>query len=410
MAAIRLYYEDAYLTETVTDITACIEEEGRMLVTLKESLFHAQGGGQPADRGTIDGVPVLDVFDREGELYHVVERAPEKREGVVLKLDWDYRYDVMRQHTGQHLLSAAILHRFGVTTTISRGEDFVNQIDLERPLSDEQLREAERDANAVMAEGRKVRGFFVKPEEMEQYKDQLRKAARPHDLIRLVEIEDYDLMGCGGNHVRSTDEVGLIRVLYAKDVSDQKTARGCFRVYFLCGDRALQDYGEKVASFRRLSLLLGCDPDALEGRVEQLHAAYERLSARAKEMEAELEGLAVARLLGEAREAGELTLIRAALPGRDTKGLKAVAEAVIKERRCLLLLTGSGENGTAVVLAQPKGYSGHKLGERLKALLAETGAKGGGSPFFAQATLPAGEEAARAAERFFDALEAEIGG
>ncbi|MBQ2697480.1 MAG: alanyl-tRNA editing protein, partial [Clostridia bacterium] len=163
MAAIRLYYEDAYLTETVTDITACIEEEGRMLVTLKESLFHAQGGGQPADRGTIDGVPVLDVFDREGELYHVVERAPEKREGVVLKLDWDYRYDVMRQHTGQHLLSAAILHRFGVTTTISRGEDFVNQIDLERPLSDEQLREAEREANAVMAEGRKVRGFFAKP-------------------------------------------------------------------------------------------------------------------------------------------------------------------------------------------------------------------------------------------------------
>ena len=100
MAARRLFYEDAYLKECVTDVLSAAPCKEGVAVTLKESLFHAQGGGQPADRGWIDGLPVLDVRERDGELLHVLPKAPSRETGVRCELDWDWRYDLMKQHTG----------------------------------------------------------------------------------------------------------------------------------------------------------------------------------------------------------------------------------------------------------------------------------------------------------------------
>ena len=127
MAANRLFYKDAYQRQCTTDVVSVTEGKDGVAVALKESLFHAQGGGQPADRGWIDGLPVLDVRERDGELLHILPKAPSRETGVLCELDWDWRYDLMKQHTGQHVLSAVIEQLFGSATNISRGDEFVNQ-------------------------------------------------------------------------------------------------------------------------------------------------------------------------------------------------------------------------------------------------------------------------------------------
>ena len=88
MAANRLFYKDAYQRQCTTDVVSVTEGKDGVAVALKESLFHAQGGGQPADRGWIDGLPVLDVRERDGELLHILPKAPSRETGVLCELDW----------------------------------------------------------------------------------------------------------------------------------------------------------------------------------------------------------------------------------------------------------------------------------------------------------------------------------
>src|SRR5699024_1261358 len=128
------------------------------------------------------------------------------------------------QHTGQHVLSAVIEQLFGSATNISRGDEFVNQIDLEHALSPGQLVQAQRESTRILREGRAVSAFLVTPQELEAYLPRMRHAISPHESIRLVEIEELDLMGCGGVHVKNTAEVELIKVLGAKNVAGQKGA------------------------------------------------------------------------------------------------------------------------------------------------------------------------------------------
>ena len=407
MAARRLFYEDAYLKDCVTDVLSAAPCKEGVAVTLKESLFHAQGGGQPADRGWIDGLPVLDVRERDGELLHVLPKAPSRETGVHCELDWDWRYDLMKQHTGQHVLSAVIEQMFRSSTNISRGEEFVNQIDLEHALSPGQ---PQREANRILREGRAVNAFLVTPQELKAYLPRIRHAVSPHESIRLVEIEELDLMGCGGVHVKNTAEVELIKVLGVKNVAGQKGARGEMRVYFLCGDRVMQDYDAKNEAFYELSALLGCEPEALPDRVRDMKGQLDRQGRLLREREERLLSLEAAALLQGLRRRGEHLVARAPLPGCAMRELKGIAEATAAQKPCVVLLSGESEGMLPVVLLQPKGYSACHMGTLLKPLLEATGAKGGGGPLFAQTTLPDTPQARTALQDCFDAAERALEG
>ena len=410
MAANRLFYKDAYQRQCTTDVVSVTEGKDGVAVALKESLFHAQGGGQPADRGWIDGLPVLDVRERDGELLHILPKAPSRETGVLCELDWDWRYDLMKQHTGQHVLSAVIEQLFGSATNISRGDEFVNQIDLEHALSPGQLVQAQRESNRILREGRAVNAFLVTPQELKAYLPRIRHAVSPHESIRLVEIEELDLMGCGGVHVKNTAEVELIKVLGAKNVAGQKGARGEMRVYFLCGDRVMQDYDAKNQAFYELSALLGCEPEALPDRVRDMKEQFDRQGLLLREREERLLNLEAAALLQGLRRRGEHLVARAHLPGCAMRELKGIAEATSAQKPCLVLLSGESEGTLPAVLLQPKGYSTCHMGTLLKPLLEATGAKGGGGPLFSQTTLPDTPQARAALQDCFDAVERALEG
>ncbi|MFL5271666.1 MAG: alanyl-tRNA editing protein, partial [Anaeromyxobacteraceae bacterium] len=229
---LRLYLDDPYLARFEAEVTGERRVGDRAGVTLSRTAFYPEGGGQPADRGTLGGAEVVDVQEVDGEVVHLVAgAAPTGRvEGV---LHWRRRFDHMQQHHGQHLLSAAFEAALGARTVSFHLGDEACTIDLDAPpsrLGAAALEEVERRANETVWRDLPVVARDLAPDELARIA--LRK--EPTKGSRVVLVEGVDASPCGGTHPRRTGEVGAIALLRAA-----KWGQGS-RVEFACGGRVLR--------------------------------------------------------------------------------------------------------------------------------------------------------------------------
>jgi alanyl-tRNA synthetase len=237
----RLYFDDPYLTGFAALVVERLVHEGRPAVVLDRSAFYPSSGGQPHDTGRLNAIPVLDVVEREenGPVVHILAAALEA-EQVEGEIDWPRRFDLMQQHSGQHILSAASLQLLGATTAGFHLAEEYATIDLDRaPLSIAQLAEVEELANSVVVQNRPVVARFVVDEELRGLP--LRKPVNHSGPVRVVQMGAFDCSACGGTHVRATGEIGLIKITRAERRGTET------RLEFLCGRRALRDYDAKNA-------------------------------------------------------------------------------------------------------------------------------------------------------------------
>jgi len=244
----RLYYDDSYLRHFTAQVVESTKVKGRPAVILDRTAFYPTSGGQPHDRGLINGIPVINVIERkDGTVVHVLEEPlPGEVTTVEGEIDWERRFDHMQQHTGQHILSQACLQRLKAETVgFHLGADYAT-IDLNKaPLSEKKLEAAEALANAVVFANRPVVARFVSKEELAAMP--LRKPPAVEGPIRIVTVEGFDWSPCGGTHVRATGEVGVIKIV-------RYERRGAeTRLTFLCGERAWRDYHQKNRLLRRLA-------------------------------------------------------------------------------------------------------------------------------------------------------------
>jgi alanyl-tRNA synthetase len=393
----RLYLADSGLLEFDAAVVRVAQEGGRSAVVLDRTAFYPEGGGQPADRGTLGGVPVVDVREEGGEILHVLGgEAPKGR--VSGRVDAARRRDHVQQHHGQHLLSAAFEARAGARTVSFHLGDETDTIDLDAPaasLGPAVLREVEAAANDLVFRDLPVTARELSPEELARLP--LRKP--PAKGTRVVVVGDLakgeiaDASPCGGTHPRRTGEVGAVAILRA-----QRWGAGT-RVEFVCGARvvrALAAAGERLAGAAEA---LRCAP-------AEVPQAAARVAEEAQARRKDAERLAVALAAGEAERlasagAGPVRAVLAPPAPGAPAYLRAVAAALAAKGRVALL--GAVEDGRAhLAFARPKGQGPH-LGELLRAAAAAVGGKGGGSPDAAQgsgpdvAKLEAALDAARAA-------------
>jgi len=210
--------------------------EGKTAIVLDKSIFYPDGGGQPADRGTIDGVALLDVRDNDGEISHLVAAAnavklkPGKAECL---LDLRRRRDYTALHSGQHILSGTIISMIGAPTVSMHLGDETYTIDVDTPeMSDEFLVTVEEAVANVIEENRPVTVHLCPPEDIGSFP--LRKVPpMGEEVIRVVEIEGCDIIACCGTHVKRTGEIGLFRIHGAEKY------KGMTRVSFSAGRRLL---------------------------------------------------------------------------------------------------------------------------------------------------------------------------
>jgi alanyl-tRNA synthetase len=394
----RLYYDDATLIRFAGRVVERLQWEGQPAVVLDRTAFYPTGGGQPHDTGTLrpnhspGAVAVIDVIEREadGAVIHVLAQPLEVDE-VEGEVDWERRFDLMQQHTGQHILSAAFLERFGASTVGFHLSEGYATIDLDRaPLSAEELAEAEALANSIVFENRRATARFVPDEEVPSLP--LRKPLAHQGPVRIVEIPGFDCSACGGTHVQATGELGLIKITRSERRGEQT------RVEFLCGRRALADYDAKNR------MLMDLAREFTVGHWEVADLVH-RLDGDLRETRRELRSTRDALLDAEATAlwhqgptVGPARVVQAHIPGGTPDDLKHLGQRLVSHPQTVALLA-AGEAGSKgfFTFARSDDLEVH-MGALVRQACEIIGGRGGGRPEFAQGGGPRGDNIGQALE------------
>ena len=378
MTTERLYYHDSYLREFAARV---LERgpDGRRLY-LDRTAFYPASGGQPHDVGWMAGVPVVEVVEEDERVAHLTAEPVEGPE-VACRLDWARRFDHMQQHSGQHVLSAALVELFDVQTAGFHLGAEAATIDLATAtLEPQQLAAAESRANEVVFENRPVRVSF---EEASADLD-LRKPSERPGRLRIVAIEGLDRSACGGTHVRATGEIGPILTRRLD------RAHGGVRVEFLCGGRALRRARADFEALSRVARVFSAPLEEAAGLVEAQSEALQAAERARRKLAAEVAGFRGRELYAAtAPDAAGLRRVLKTLPkGAIDDELRATAQSFTAQARAIYLAVI--EDPPAVLLAASKDAGLH-AGEALKAALARVGGRGGGSVTLAQGSAPSRE-------------------
>jgi len=343
MPPIQAYERDPRLTGLDTEVVASGEEGGRSFVVLADTVLYPEGGGQPADRGTVGGVAVVDVQRVEGAIRHYTAgHAPSG--AVRVELDWARRFDHMQQHTAQHLLTAVADRRFGWPTTAFHLGEHASDIELDTPSIDA-ARVAELE-EAVAAEIRAARSVTARRVSAEAYAAlEVRSRGLPEGHagdVRLVEIEGIDVNTCGGTHLASTAEIEALQLL------DTESLRGGTRLSWVAGGRLRRLHAAHHHRNARMRALLGSSdeelPARLEAKLEQLKEAERTVRALREEL---ADAAAVALV---ARPDG---LLAGHWAAHDLPFLQRVAREVgrLAPERAVFLTAGEGDTGAFLLAA-----------------------------------------------------------
>ncbi|ANU14127.1 Alanyl-tRNA synthetase family protein [Planococcus halocryophilus Or1] len=366
----KLYYEDSTVFSTEVHVIDSGEDETGYYVVLDQSCFYPEGGGQPADTGEIGLATVWDVQLINGEIRHYTDiELPKERFSA--QLDEQRRRDHMQQHAGQHLLSALFEDTLGLKTqSFHLGKERVT-IDLDLDIATkEQLQEIEKKANELIGQALPISTRWVTSEKAQTLK--LRKPPVVDGAIRLVEIEGIDLNACGGTHPKNTAEIGLLKL-----ISTEKS-KGGMRVYFLCGNRALDYFNFLLNTADQLVVQLNAPVAELSQAAETLLVDKASMSKTIKSLQEQLLNLEAKTIVPENQ------LIQEVFENRSIKELQQLARLVISQHpSAIALFISSTEDDMRFVCAKGQDAQGD-MREVLKQLLTLTDGKGGGNVQFAQ--------------------------
>jgi alanyl-tRNA synthetase len=380
----RLYHADPYCREFDATIHSVDGRDGRTLVTLDRTAFYPTSGGQPFDVGTLGPHRVVDVSDEaDGTIVHVLDLldrpqpgAASPRAGQTVRgtIDWPRRFDHMQQHSGQHVLSAALDRLYAARTVSFHLGTASSTIDLARELSREEIAIAETEANRIVWDDRPVTIRFVSAEEAAALP--LRKEPTREGTLRVVEIAGFDLSACGGTHVAQTGAIGVIAV------GALERFKGGQRMEFLCGGRALGRFRTMRDTLGGAVRLLSVLPDEVPGAIERLQTEARERQRALSSLRQDLARYRADELAASAEHAGAGFLVLRAVDA-DANGLKSLAAAVVtKPGRTVVLV--STTRPALVVAARSKDGS-MSASQMVGALTAKFGGRGGGTPDFAQA-------------------------
>lgn len=399
MATDKLFHRDAYLTSFEARLLDRRTSPAGTELRLDQTAFYATSGGQPHDTGRLGGARVVDVVEEEGMVWHRLdaplpvestsEHPPDRMEGVI---DWERRFDHMQQHSGQHILSQALIRTSAAeTVSFHLGPERVT-IDLGVPdLAPADIERAEEHANRIVDDNLEIRTHWTTRDDLARFP--LRKPPQVDGAIRIMEIDGFDWSACAGTHVSRSGGVGVIKIL------GRERYKGGVRVEFLCGARARRDYAWKHEALRLMAGRFSTLDREVEGQVARLAEEARELRRRLRDYEEaaldrEAERLADA---AEATSAGRLVRLVRDIDSLET--LTGLAGRMRLRPGLLVLLAGRTPDGRGHLVLARAADLPHDMNQTLRAVLPLIEGRGGGRPEMAQGagSTAAGLEAALAA-------------
>ena len=323
----KCYEDDAYTIQFEATVCSCEPMEKLFLVTLDRTYFYPEGGGQPADLGRLGAAVVKDVRQKDGVVQHITDRPLTVGETVEGQIDWDRRFDLMQNHSGEHILSGIICRKYGCDNVgFHMGKETI-LIDFNVKIPQEDLLLLEREANQAIWKNIPSHVTYPSQEELERMAYRSKKALEGR--VRILEIGTYDRCACCGTHVKQTGEIGLIKILSAQNY------KGGTRLEIVCGMRALADYAQKTEQAAAISEMLSVPT----GQIAQAVGSLQKERDRWQQMVSRMKWEKIHLLAGQAETAQVCCFVQ----DFDSKDAVHLADAILEKTR-----------GTAAVFAQAK--------------------------------------------------------
>jgi alanyl-tRNA synthetase len=373
MMTVKLYEKDVYQREVESRILGVIHEKGKALLVLDQTIFFPEGGGQPSDRGTIGDSQVFHVFERDGVIYHHVDKVPEG-ESHLCVLDWERRFDHMQQHCGEHILSGVILEQYGyMNKGFHLGEDYVT-IDIDGDLIDfELLKNIETMANKAIYENRPITIDTVdSAEKALQYN--VRKMPDLQDNLRIVYIAGVDSVACCGTHPTRTGEVGILKILKAQKY------KGLTRLFFKCGLRALLEFQREHRIITELSVHYSADLSTLTDKIGKEREKFNDLKNSHLKTEEALAALETDNLIKRIKNQRLILSFR----NKTIEEIDLIIKCIL-ERESVLILASSLPDKKVILTHD--GKQDIDCGKVIKENINDFSGRGGGNKYRGQATF-----------------------
>lgn len=373
----KLYYNDTYLKEFDAVVLECVPAGDAYRVVLDASAFYPEGGGQPCDLGTLNGIPVTDVHEKNGIITHTCTAPLAEGETVHGVIDWARRFDLMQQHSGEHVVSGLVHARYGYDNVgFHMGKDMIT-IDFNGEIDPAGLLEIQQAANEAIWANLPVEVFYPTREELKDLPYRSKKEIEGQ--VRLVRFPGIDLCACCGTHVARTGEIGIIQFFSCVRFRDG------VRIELLSGGRCLEYLQKLREQNRQVSTLLSARPTETAEAVSRIARELEQAKLRI----ASLEKQHFAAIAEAHRGEENILLIEEPLSGDGVRILCDQLLSVCAGRA--MVFAGSDETGYKYALGS-HGEDLRPLGKQLNAAL---NGRGGGKPNFLQGSLTATAAAIR---------------
>lgn len=375
----KLYDLDAYQREFEAEVVSCEEREEKERkvyeVILNQTLFFPEEGGQSPDKGTIEGVMVLDVQIKKDVIVHTVERPLEAGAKVHGMIDWQHRFYNMQQHSGEHIFSGLVHSKFGFNNVGFHLSDNIVTMDFDGVMMAEEVADIEYRANEVIVGNLPVEVTFPAKEELAELN--YRSKIEIEGQVRIVTIPGVDVCACCAPHVKHTGEIGMLKVM---SLSNYK---GGVRISILCGFRALLAFRQKAEIVSAISGSLSANQELLPDLVEKMKKSnqdlkYRLAGAKQKLMEQKLAEIP--------KEQEHVVLFETDI--ETTVMRNVVNELTAVHSGICGIFVGTEEEGYNFII----GSSTRDCRELASLLREKAGARGGGSAAMIQGSVKAKEQ------------------
>lgn len=380
----KLFDLDSYCKEFTATVLSCQQDPKHpdvYLVELDRTAFFPEGGGQPSDTGVLGEAQVTYVSEKGGQIFHHCDRPLAEGAEVSGCISWETRFPHMQIHCGEHILSGLILREFGFHNVgFHMGKEFTT-IDLDGELTAQMVEQMENLANRAISENVPV--FVSYPSKEELASIPLRKKPEV-DHLRVVEVSGYDWCGCCGTHVARTGEIQLLKII------DFQRYKGGTRLFFLCGERALQDYQQKHTAVKSLAEEFSAKPEGLTDCVHKLQQELADTKALLAEKNKALFSFLGKQLMDSAPEADGVKWLFL-WGGFSAEEAKTFAISMAKEENLFCTFFMPSPQGVRYAISKSKNVS---LSSRqlCKAMNQAFSGKGGGNEDLCCGSIPQADE------------------
>lgn len=372
----NLYEKDPYKKKFKTDLNSIEEKNNKYHVTLEKTYFYPEGGGQPSDKGKINGIDVNYVYKENEKVIHILKKEPVNEKNLTCEINWDRRYDFMQQHTGQHLLSAVFKNKFNLNTVGFNLSEESLRIDLDKKVSKEKIKEVEETVNDYIYENIEISTLYPKKETLNNI--DLRKKPSVDSNIRVIKIDNIDYSPCGGTHLKNTGELGIVKI------TNIDNYKGGLRISFVCGQRALKDYSFKNNIITKLKDILSVPSLNLVKEVKRYRSELKECENKISELNKKLKEYQAEDLKKSAEIINGIKVITKQFEEQTYNDVQLLSDILCNDNNIICIFAQKDDNTARMLLSRSEDIENINMNDIIDKPLEFIEGQGGGNKLKAQ--------------------------